>query len=131
MPRIEAMAFGFFVPIFFVVTGVGLDLRAILDSPVRVLAFFGLIVLARGVPQLVIYRKDLPRLRDRIRMGAMLSTTLPLLVAITAVEVQSGQMRANDAAIIVAAGTLTVVVFPALASIIQRSDRQATSPTPL
>lgn len=123
MPRIEAMAFGFFVPIFFVMTGAGLQLQAIVNSPVRVLLFFGLIILARGVPQVFIYRKDLPRLRDRIRMGAMLSTTLPLLVAITAVEVQSGQMTPNDAAIIVAAGTLTVIVFPALASVIQRSER--------
>ena len=125
MPRIEAMAFGFFVPIFFVMTGAGLELHAILESPVRVLLFFGLIVIARGIPQLFIYRKDLPRIRDRIRMGAMLSTTLPLLVAITTVEVQSGQMTAQDSAIIVAAGTVTVIVFPALASLVQRSDGPA------
>lgn len=125
MPRIEAMAFGFFVPIFFVMTGAGLNLQAILDSPLRVLAFFGLIVLARGVPQVFIYRKELPSLRDRVRMGAMLSTTLPLLVAITAVEVQSGQMTNGDAAIIVAAGALTVMVFPVLALMMSRKGHES------
>ncbi len=118
--KIEAMGFGFFIPVFFVLSGVRLDVRSIFDNPWPMLAVFGLLVLVRGVPTFILYRGALPDLRDRTRLSLYAATGLPIIVAVTSIQVQAGLMSSNDAAELVAAGTLTVIVFPLLAQLLRR-----------
>lgn len=113
--RVESLAFGFFIPIFFVVSGARLDVHSIIDQPLRVVTFLVLLLIVRGVPQFLIFRTVLPSVRDRSRIALYASTTLPLLVAITTVEVQAGAMIPANAAALVGAGVLSVLIFPLIA----------------
>ena len=54
------MGYGFFIPVFFVTSGMSLDLKSIIESPVRLVVFFVLFLVVRGLPALFFYRHDLP-----------------------------------------------------------------------
>ena len=110
--RLEALGFGFFIPLFFVVSGVHFDLAALGNATAlaKLPMFLGLFLLVRGVPALL-YRKDLPR-HDMVSLGLLQSAALPLLVVISELGVKTGQMRPDNAAALVGAGLLSVVLFP-------------------
>lgn len=124
--KLEAIGFGFLVPIFLVTTGVKFDLPALTESAdvlLRVPLFLLLFLIARGVP-VVLYRKDLPR-RDLVALGLFSATTLPLVVAITGIGVRSGHMTSGNASALVGAGMLSMLVFPAVALAVRRPDDEA------
>lgn len=115
--KLEAIAFGMFVPFFFVVTGMRFDLRALLDNPAALLlvpVFVGLFLVVRGGPILLLHRKDLDRAAAR-RLALLGSTALPIVVALTTIGTDTGVMRASTAAALVGAAMITVLVFPLLA----------------
>jgi Kef-type K+ transport system membrane component KefB len=118
--RVEAIAFGIFIPVFFIVSGANIDILAIIAKPWPMLAVFVLILLVRGVPQFFLYRKAIPDTRDRTRFMLFVATGLPIIVAVTSVEVAAGHMTTNDASELVAAGALTVLVFPFIATMMRR-----------
>lgn len=113
--RLEALGFGFFIPLFFVVSGVRFDLEALLHpiSLVKVPMFLLLFLVVRGLPALL-YRRDLGT-RDMVALGLLQSAALPLLVVITTIGVETGRMRSENAAGLVGAGLLSVVVLPIVA----------------
>jgi Kef-type K+ transport system membrane component KefB len=115
--KLEAIGFGFLVPIFFIVSGMQFDLHALFASPtglLRVPLFLVLFLVVRGTPALLLYRRDLPR--DKLVPLALFSATcLPLIVVITTVGVQEGRMRPVNAAALVAAAMLSVLLYPMLA----------------
>ena len=51
--KLDAVGYGFFIPVFFVSSGMGLDLDSIADAPARLVAFFVLLLAVRGLPSLV------------------------------------------------------------------------------
>ena len=112
--KLEAIGFGFLVPIFFIVSGMHFDLGALLHQPtalLRVPFFLLMFLIVRGAPALLLYRKDLTA--DLRRSLALFSATgLPLIVVITGIGVSVGRMRPSNAAALVAAGILSVVIFP-------------------
>ena len=91
--RLTTIGAGFFVPLFFVASGVAFDLPALVSSPAS-LARFGLFSLAflfiRLAP-LTLYKQALPE-RDLPALALLTSTTLPLVVAITYLGTRAGQM---------------------------------------
>ena len=118
--KLDAVGYGFFIPVFFVSSGMSLDLRSIIESPARLVVFFVLFLAVRGLPALVFYRKDLP-VRGRVQMMLLTATALPLLVALAHVGLDSGTMLPENAAALVGAGVLSVIVFPAVAAALARS----------
>lgn len=116
--RIEAIAFGFFIPIFFIVSGANLDIISIIQNPITLLVFFVLLLLVRGLPQFFIYRKMIPDVFQRGRFALLVATGLPMIVAITTLEVESGAMLPKNAAGLVGAGALSVLVFPLIANLL-------------
>ncbi len=113
-PRLESIGFGFLIPVFFIVSGMEFDLSALLSSWtvwIRVPLFLGLFLLVRGAPALVVYRDVLPT-RRRAAMAVLQSTALPLLVVITEIGLSTGHMRPSNAAALVGAGMLSVLVLP-------------------
>lgn len=60
--------------------------------------------------------------RDRARVGLYAATGLPIIVAVTDVAVKSDLMRSGEAAVLVAAGAVTVLLFPLLAEVIHTPD---------
>jgi Kef-type K+ transport system membrane component KefB len=113
--KLSAVAFGFFVPFFFVVSGMRLDIDALFASAsgvAKLAIFFVLFLVVRGTPALVLYRGVLPRGEDRMALAVFTATQLPLVVAITTVAVDGGHMRSSTAAALVGAGALSTLVGP-------------------
>ncbi len=127
MVRLSALGYGFLIPIFFVVSGMKLDLAAMTNSPMGlalVPVFVAMMLLARGLPVLWLYRHALP-FRQQIALALHSGTQLPLVVAITAIAVGQGAMPEWCSASLVVAAVITVMLFPALASLAVR-DRTPT-----
>ncbi len=120
--KVESIAFGLMVPLFFIVSGARLDILAIIANPLMMLGFFVLIIMVRAVPQLFVYRNAIPDLRERTRLSLYIATALPIIVAVTTLQVDAGMMGTDEAAALVGAGALTVLVFPLLA---QRLGRKS------
>jgi Kef-type K+ transport system membrane component KefB len=120
--RLEGIAFGLLVPIFFVHSGMGLDPQAIVDDPVAFVSVLVLILIARGLPVLGACRleRGASRLTDREGLAVALfsSTGLPIIVAVTSVAVSAGQMTSNNASVLVGAGAATVLLCPLLATLV-------------
>ncbi len=117
--KLDAVGYGFFIPIFFVSSGMGLDLESIIEAPGRLFLFFLLLLVVRGLPSLLVYRSALP-LPRRFELVFLVSTALPLLVALSAIGLETGEMRPENAAALVGAGVLSVLVYPAIAISIDR-----------
>lgn len=125
--KLTAVAFGFFVPFFFVVSGMELALGALFTSPegvVKLLIFLALFLLVRGLPALLFYRSALER-RDRVALGFFTATQLPLVIAITTVAVESGHMIAETQAALVAAAVLSTVIYPLVGLRLRARSRAA------
>ncbi|HEY4569912.1 MAG TPA: cation:proton antiporter [Kribbella sp.] len=117
--KLDAVGYGFFIPIFFISSGMGLDVRSIVEAPARLLVLFLLLLVVRGLPTLLVYRTTLSRPR-RFELAFIVSTALPLLVALSAIGLQTGHMLPENAAALVGAGVLSVLVYPAIAVAIDR-----------
>jgi Kef-type K+ transport system membrane component KefB len=110
--------------VFFVSSGMTLDTAGIAHNPMRVLVFFALLLVIRGLPSLLISRKELP-VRQRVEMTFITATALPLLVALAEIGLRDGKMLPANAAAIVGAGVLSVLVFPAVATALARKEGRA------
>jgi Kef-type K+ transport system membrane component KefB len=114
--KLSAIGFGVFVPFFFVVSGMNLDVKELFASPSgveKMALFFVLFLVVRGAPALLLYRHVLDR-TERTALALLSSTQLPLVVAITQLAVNDGHMRASTAAALVGAAALSTLVFPIL-----------------
>lgn len=104
--RIEAIGFGFLIPLFFVVSG------RTWTSTIQNPAWQRLFISCRGLVQYLLYRREIPDRRERGRFALYVATGLPIIVAVTQIEVDAGVMMESTAASLVGAGVLTVLVFP-------------------
>jgi Kef-type K+ transport system membrane component KefB len=123
-PKLEAIGFGVFIPVFFVTSGLTFDLSALFASTstiARVPLFLLAILLARGLPALV-YARVLGLSRSLIA-GILQATSLTFIVAATQIGLQLGVVSRASAAALVAAGLLSVVISPALGLALLRRQR--------
>ncbi len=114
--KLTAVAYGVFVPFFFVVSGMKVDIDALFASAsgvLKMLLFFVLFLVVRGAPAILLYRRVLEE-RDRITLALMCATQLPLVVAITTLAVEDRHMRTVTGAALVGAAVLSTLFFPAL-----------------
>jgi Kef-type K+ transport system membrane component KefB len=111
--KLEAVGFGFLVPIFFISTGLTFDLNALVSDPRTLLllpAFLVLLLLVRGSSALFTARGfAAPDKRAIVLLGA---TGLPIIVAVTNIGVSDGALPSGTAAALVGAGMLSVLLFP-------------------
>ena len=126
--KLDAVGYGFFIPVFFVSSGINLDVISILEEPLRPLVFLVLLLLVRGVPALFVYRKDLPAVR-RTQLMLISATALPLLVALADIGVGNGSMLPENGAALVGAGVVSVALFPLIAVRLQRRALEAEEPS--
>lgn len=126
--KIEGLGFGFFIPIFFVFTGITFDLDALLGSTkalIELPVFLLLLLVIRGLPAAILARKDLPRY-ELAPLALFTATGLPLIVAITTIGLDQGVMAPETAAALVGAGMLSVFLYPFLGFELRRRH----APTP-
>lgn len=111
--KIDGIGYGFLVPIFFVTSGIKVDVSALLDSP-KHLALVPLLVLgmlaARGLASLSLFSLFDPR---QARGAALLAATnLSFMVIAADVGGQLGLVDAATGAAMVISGVVSVLVFP-------------------
>ncbi|MEV5871171.1 cation:proton antiporter [Streptomyces tendae] len=125
--KVEAMGFGFLVPLFYVVTGIEFDLDALLHDPGALLlvpGFLLLFLVVHGVPVYHLAPRDLER-ADRVALALFTSTCLPLVVAITTIGVDQKLIDTDLAASLVGAAMISVLVFPLVAARVRARGRTA------
>ena len=120
--KFDAVGYGIFIPIFFVASGMTLDLKAISQDPLRVMLFFALLLVVRGLPSLLVYRRVLP-MRQRAQMAFITATTMPLLIALAEIGQRDGVMLPATSAALVGAGVLSVLIYPPIAVALGRRGR--------
>jgi Kef-type K+ transport system membrane component KefB len=120
--KLTAVGFGFFVPFFFVTSGIEFDLAALgsAEAIAKLVLFLALFLVVRGVPALLLYRHVL-NARDRMALAFYCATELPLVVAITTIAVDDGVMRASTAAGLVGAAMLSTLIFPFVAMALRKN----------
>jgi Kef-type K+ transport system membrane component KefB len=114
--KLEAIGFGFLVPIFFVTSGIRFDLDALLGSAgalLWVLCFLVGLLVVRALPA-VLYRARFGDRRSAVG-GVLQATSLSFPVVAAHIGQEIGQLDAETGAALVAAGLLSVVLFPAVA----------------
>ena len=114
--KLEAIGYGFLVPVFFVTSGLRFDLRALLDSPsafARIPLFLAALLVVRALPA-ALYAGGVGR-RGAVAAGLLQATSLPFIVTATEIGLLLGQITPVTAAALVSAGLLSVVVFPPVA----------------
>ena len=84
------------------------------------LIFFALLLIVRGLPSLLVYRRALP-FRQRLEMTFITATTMPLLIALAEIGEQDGIMLPATATALIGAGVLSVLVYPLIAVTLHRS----------
>ncbi|WP_395657615.1 cation:proton antiporter [Nocardioides sp.] len=112
--KLEGLAFGLLIPVFFITSGMAIDPHAVAAEPVTLLVFVLLILLVRGGGVLVASRTGGFDARDSTAMALFASTGLPIIVAVTSVAVSAGEMTTTNASVLVAGGALTVLACPLL-----------------
>ena len=116
--KLEAIGFGVFVPVFFVASGVRFDLAALTHSPealAAIPAFLAALLAVRGAPMLLA-RRALPDRRERMAAALLVATSLPFIVTATQIGLAMNLIEPSVAAGLVAAGLVSVLAFPLLAT---------------
>src|SRR5215213_7074171 len=129
--ELEAVGFGFFIPAFFVTSGVRFDLDALTASASNVLmvpVFLAALLAARGLPAIV-YRRVLDGRRTAIA-GLMQATSLPFIVAATAIGMELRLIDAAASAALIGAGLLSVLLFPLGGLVLLRRGAPREQPDP-
>jgi len=128
--KLEAMGFGLFVPVFFVASGLAFDLEALFSSAstvLRIPIFVAALLVVRGLPALL-YRGIVGDRRRLVAAGMLQATSLPFIVAATRIGVALGMVSEATAAALVAAGLVSVVLFPVIALSLLRRSASAAAP---
>lgn len=115
--KIEAVAFGFLVPVFFISTGMNFDAAALFGDPHLLLLvpiFLVLLLVVRGLPGLLAAPAGSPW-REKWAVVFFGATGLPIIVAVTEIGEKAGALSSGVATALVAAGMLSVLVFPLVA----------------
>ena len=123
--KLEAAGFGVFVPFFFVSTGIKLDVSSLFASGsalARVPIFLAALLLVRGLPALV-YR-TFGTTRQLVGAGLLQATSLSIPVVAGQIGVDLGLIRPINYVALVAAGLISVIVFPLVALTLLRESRE-------
>jgi Kef-type K+ transport system membrane component KefB len=129
--KLEAIGYGFLIPIFFVTSGLQFDLRALFSSPstlLRLPIFVVALLVVRGLPAFL-YRRMIPA-RRVVAAGLLQATSLPFIVAATAIGLELRLLTPATGAALVGAGLVSVVLFPLVALALLRQSEPAVSAGP-
>jgi Kef-type K+ transport system membrane component KefB len=129
--KLEALGYGFLIPVFFVASGLRLDLAGLLDDPaalLRVPVLAVALLVVRGAPALLLVRRYDGR--SVAAAGLLQATSLPFLVTAAQIGVDTGTLSSTTAAALVCAGLVSVVLYPAVALGLLR-DAQVDSRQPV
>ena len=128
--KLEGIGYGFLIPVFFVTSGVTFGLHQLTGHPatmLRVPLFLALLLVVRGLPT-VLYRSVLSR-GETFAAALLQAASLPLLVVAAQIGQATGAVTPANAAALVAAGLVSVLVYPVIA--VRLLPAQAGPPSPV
>ncbi|MDO5097337.1 MAG: cation:proton antiporter [Corynebacterium sp.] len=131
--RLDIVGYSLLIPVFFICSGMSIDPKAVLNNPWMLVILVPLIYVTRGLP--VLLRElfgntgsSLGSVREKIQLSLYTATALPIIVAVTEVAVASDLLSDENASLLVAAGSATVLLFPLLAHVLKpRGEKSAVS----
>ncbi|MFF1635918.1 cation:proton antiporter [Leifsonia sp. NPDC058248] len=115
--KLEAVAFGVLVPVFFINTGIGFDLQALIGDPHALLLlpiFLVLLLVVRGIPGSFAVPPG-STFADRSALTLFSATGLPIIVAVTNIALADHALEKGTATALLGAGMLSVLLFPIIA----------------
>jgi Kef-type K+ transport system membrane component KefB len=127
--KLEVVGFGVFIPFFFVSSGVRYDAGALFASAstlARVPLFLVILLAVRGLPALL-YRPLVGR-REVGASALLQATSVGLFVVASEIGQDMGLISAANAAALIAAGLLSVILFPLAALTILRRPESEPQP---
>ena len=130
--RLDIVGYSLLIPVFFVCSGMTIDPRAVADKPWLLCILVPLIYVVRGLPVLIrelffTTGSQLTNVREKIQLSLYAATALPIIAAVTEVAVESQLLSEENASLLVAAGSVTVLIFPLIANVIQPAETTANS----
>ena len=130
--RRDIVGYSLLIPVFFVCSGMTIDPQAVVDKPWLLCILVPLIYVVRGLPVLIrelffTTGSQLTNVREKIQLSLYAATALPIIAAVTEVAVESQLLSEENASLLVAAGSVTVLIFPFIANMIQPAETPATS----
>ena len=124
-PKLDAIGYGFLIPASSSSPADSpLNLSVLFSAPatlLRVPLFLLALLVVRGLPA-ILYRSALPSIRDAAAVGLLQATSLPFIVAAATIGLRLHAIRPANAAALVAAGLLSVIIFPTTALQLLRSS---------
>lgn len=133
--KLEGVGYGFLIPVFFVVPGASIDVKAVVANPALLITFI-IMLLVRAVPIFVAttldHRVNPLDPQDKLTVSLYCTTALPLIVAVTSLAVQGGTMHQTTASTLVAAGAVTVFPMPLLGGLtskLMKGETRLIAPT--
>ncbi len=124
--KLDAIGYGFLIPVFFIASGMRLDVSALVHSPEQLLrlpVYVLVLLLARGLPALLYIKRLGPT--GSVAAGLLQATSLPFIVAATQIGTITGRMSPETATGLVCAGLVSVLVFPAVAVALTADEASA------
>lgn len=119
--KLEGISYGFFIPLFFIVSGAGIDPAAVGEAPGLLIGVLGLLLAVRATsvwistffsPNSADYSR-----RERATIAFYATTSLPIIVAVSHVAMSVDAMTQETASVLIAAGALSVLLMPFLAAL--------------
>src|SRR6266567_2927536 len=111
--KLDALGYGFLIPVFFVSSGAEFDLGALTRSPsavARIPLFLLALLIVRGAPA-ALYARTVGR-RGAVAAGLLQATSLPVIVTAASIGVAIHAIAPVTASALVAAGLMSVLAFP-------------------
>ena len=134
--KLEGVGYGFLIPVFFVVSGAPIDVKAVVANPALLITFIIMLLLVRAVPIFAAttldHRVNPLDPQDKLTVSLYCTTALPLIVAVTSLAVQGGTMHQTTASTLVAAGAVTVFLMPLLGGLtskLMKGETRLIAPT--
>lgn len=134
--KLEGVGYGFLIPVFFVVSGASIDVKAVVANPALPITFIIMLPLVRAVPIFVAttldHRVNPLDPQDKLTVSLYCTMALPLIVAVTSLAVQGGTMHQTTASTLVAAGAVTVFLMPLLGGLtskLMKGETRLIAPT--
>ncbi|MFP5162932.1 cation:proton antiporter [Staphylococcus equorum] len=121
--KVEIVGFSFLIPIFFITSGMSINLLNVLENWQLVLYILAFIAIIRGF---VVYLRErftntfsnLSNSKEKIALGLYSATGLPIIVAVTEIAESSDIIKPDTSAVMITGGALTVLLFPLIANLI-------------
>ena len=118
--RIDTVAYSLFIPLFFVMSGMALSISAVVQAPQIMLGALAGILILRGGGVFLVERYASTGAgldsREDTQVALYAASGLPIIVAVTELAVTNDLMTHEVAANLVAAGSVSLLIFPWIAA---------------